>query len=107
MATRIDLIESGIPSSKTSLVTEYNSYVKYMLLNKNALFEFNDKNAARNRFQSYQGVQRATDQMANIVIHGTAKYNRRRRDKGRKRKKKKKKREQKSKQHANIPSQQK
>jgi hypothetical protein len=105
LATEIDLIESDIPSSKASLVTEYNSYAKYMLLNKNALFEFYEKNAARNRFQLYQGVQRATNQMASIVIRSTAKYNRRRRDKGRKKKKKKK--EQKSKQHANIPSQQK
>jgi hypothetical protein len=104
LATGIDLIESGIPSSKTTLVNEYSSYMKYMLLNKNALFEFYDKNTPRNRFQLYQGVQRATDQMANIVIHGTVKYNRRRRDKDRKKKKKKKK-EQTSKQHANISSQ--
>ncbi|CEP07440.1 hypothetical protein [Parasitella parasitica] len=60
-AAGIDLLESNIPSPKTSLIT------------------------------LYQGVQRATDQMANILIHGTAKYNRKRRNKKKKKEEKKEK----------------
>ncbi|CEP18353.1 hypothetical protein [Parasitella parasitica] len=73
--------------------TVYNNYVAYILSNKDALFELYNGSTAKGRFQLYQVVQRATDQMAKILIHGTAKYNRKTRNKKKKKKKKKKKEE--------------
>ncbi|GAA5815083.1 hypothetical protein MFLAVUS_008589 [Mucor flavus] len=71
--TGIESLESEIPSPKTSKSSAYSDYVKYMLLNKDSLFGFYEKDAAKTRFQLYRGVQRATDQMANILINGTSK----------------------------------
>ncbi|GAA5812184.1 hypothetical protein MFLAVUS_005634 [Mucor flavus] len=71
--TGIESLESEIPSPKTSKSSAYSDYVKYMLLNKDSFFGFYGKDTAKTRFQLYQGVQRATDQMANILINGTSK----------------------------------
>ncbi|KAG0875676.1 hypothetical protein G6F15_010288 [Rhizopus arrhizus] len=83
----IKTIESQIPTSKTAAVGSYDQYVKYMLTHLDKLLDFYGKDTAHHRFQLYQGRQRAPEMMANILTHGTAKYNRSRR----KRKKKKKK----------------
>ncbi|EIE76770.1 hypothetical protein RO3G_01474 [Rhizopus delemar RA 99-880] len=49
------------------------------------------KDTAHHRFQLYQGRQGAPEMMANILTHGTAKYNRSRRKRKKKKKKKDKK----------------
>ncbi|KAG0776031.1 hypothetical protein G6F22_012868 [Rhizopus arrhizus] len=54
-------------------------------IRKSSLLDFYGKDTAHHRFQLYQGRQRAPEMMANMLTHGTAKYNRSRR----KRKKKK------------------
>lgn len=86
--TGIESLESEIPSPKTSKSSAYSDYVKYMLLNKDSFFGFYGKDTAKTRFQLYRGVQRATDQMANILINGTSKYNRNKRSNEKKKKKK-------------------
>ncbi|KAI7906471.1 uncharacterized protein BX663DRAFT_420433, partial [Cokeromyces recurvatus] len=80
----ISLIESNIPSPKTSRFTTYQNHVKYMFENLDALLSFYSVDNARDRFSLYQGVQRAFEQMANMLTHGTAKYNRSKRDKKKK-----------------------
>ncbi|GAA5808627.1 hypothetical protein MFLAVUS_002019 [Mucor flavus] len=70
--TGIESLESEISSPKTSKSSAYSDYVKYMLLNKDSFFGFYEKDTAKIRFQLYRGVQRATDQMANILINGTS-----------------------------------
>ncbi|KAG0871841.1 hypothetical protein G6F16_005603 [Rhizopus arrhizus] len=82
----IKTIESQIPTPKTAAVGSYDQYVKYMLTHLDKLLDFYGKDTAHHRFQLYQGRQRAPEMMANMLTHGTAKYNRSRR----KRKKKKK-----------------
>ncbi|KAG0920399.1 hypothetical protein G6F32_015620 [Rhizopus arrhizus] len=57
-----------------------------MLTHLDKLLDFYGKDTAHHRFQLYQGRQRALEMMANMLTHGTAKYNRSRS----KRKKKKK-----------------
>ncbi|GAA5816932.1 hypothetical protein MFLAVUS_010467 [Mucor flavus] len=74
--TGIESLESEIPSPKTSKSSAYSDYVKYMLLDKDSFFGFYGKDTAKTRFQLYRGVQRATDQMANILINGTSKFGR-------------------------------
>ncbi|KAG1047748.1 hypothetical protein G6F43_009818 [Rhizopus delemar] len=82
----INTIESQIPTPKTAAVESYDQYVKYMLTHLDKLLDFYGKDTAHHRFQLYQGRQRAPEMLANMLTHGTAKYNRSRR----KRKKKKK-----------------
>ncbi|EIE85546.1 hypothetical protein RO3G_10256 [Rhizopus delemar RA 99-880] len=82
----INTIESQIPTPKTAAVESYDQYVKYTLINLDKLLDFYGKDTAHHRFQLYQDRQRAPEMLANMLTHGTAKYNRSRR----KRKKKKK-----------------
>ncbi|KAI7899965.1 uncharacterized protein BX663DRAFT_576051 [Cokeromyces recurvatus] len=84
----IILIESNIPSPKASRFTTYQNHVEYMFENLDALLRFYSIGGARDRFSIYQGVQRAPQQMANMLTHGTAKYNRSKRDKKKKKAKK-------------------
>ncbi|KAL0075567.1 hypothetical protein J3Q64DRAFT_1666990 [Phycomyces blakesleeanus] len=49
-----------------------------MLPNMDTLFTFCDYNTAKYRFNLYQGKQRAPDMMVNILLSGSARYNRRR-----------------------------
>ncbi|KAI8984507.1 hypothetical protein BDF20DRAFT_393458 [Mycotypha africana] len=89
--TGIDLVESQIPSLKTSRLGVYEAFTSYILNNLDALFSFYGHETAKDRFTLYQGRQRAPETMANMLTHGTAKYNRKKRSKARKRKKQRKK----------------
>ncbi|KAI9032510.1 hypothetical protein CLU79DRAFT_801918 [Phycomyces nitens] len=71
--TGIESLESKIPSPKTFKSSAYSDYDRF--------FGFYGKDTAKTRFQLYRGVQRATDQTANILINGTSKYNRSKRRK--------------------------
>ncbi|KAI8968532.1 hypothetical protein BDF20DRAFT_839628 [Mycotypha africana] len=64
--TGIDLVESQIPSSKTSRLGVYEAFTSYMLNNLDALFSFYGHETAKDRFTLYQGRQRAPETMANI-----------------------------------------
>ncbi|KAI8967152.1 hypothetical protein BDF20DRAFT_902006, partial [Mycotypha africana] len=78
-----------IPSPKTSRLEIYELYTAYTLNNLDALLAFYGPGTAKDRFMLYQGRQRAPETMANILTHGTSKYNRKKRSKAKKKKKKK------------------
>ncbi|KAI9275006.1 hypothetical protein EDC94DRAFT_509375, partial [Helicostylum pulchrum] len=82
----ITVIESGIPTSKSLDTASFLSYAEYMLSHLDALFTFYGFQTAKIRFNLYQGRQRAPEYMVNMLLDGTAKYNRKK-----KRSKKKKK----------------
>ncbi|KAL0076474.1 hypothetical protein F4703DRAFT_1883669 [Phycomyces blakesleeanus] len=74
----ITAIESATPSAKTGRNIQFLRYADYMLPNMDTLFTFCDYNTAKYRFNLYQGKQRAPDMMVNILLSGSARYNRRR-----------------------------
>jgi hypothetical protein len=86
----ITKIEESIPSPKTSKLSCFKHYVTYILQHFATLFRFYNYSTARQRFNLYQGRQRAAQKMVNILINGDTKYNRARRKEHRKKKKKKK-----------------
>ncbi|KAI9487462.1 MAG: hypothetical protein EXX96DRAFT_474584, partial [Benjaminiella poitrasii] len=90
-------IESRILSNKTSSLARYRAYTEYIFNNLDALFNFYDHHMSRNQFFLYQGRQRASESMINMLLHGTSKYNRRKRNKKKRDKKRKKKNKNKSK----------
>jgi hypothetical protein len=73
--------------------------VNYILLNYlRQTLNFNNQSTAETRLHSYQGLQRAKEEMLNILINGGKKYNKMKRKhakKNRKLRKKKKKRKEK------------
>ncbi|KAI9473845.1 MAG: hypothetical protein EXX96DRAFT_320843 [Benjaminiella poitrasii] len=84
-------IESRIPFNKTSSLAQYRAYTEYIFISLDALFKFYDHHTSRDRFFLYQGRQRSPESMVNMLLHGTSKYNRRKRNKKKKRDKKRKK----------------
>ncbi|KAI9483236.1 MAG: hypothetical protein EXX96DRAFT_479415, partial [Benjaminiella poitrasii] len=79
-------IESRIPSNKTSSLAQYQAYTEYIFNNLDALFNFYGHHTSRDRFFLYQGRQRAPESLINMLLHGTSKYNRRKRNKKKKKK---------------------
>ncbi|KAG1139363.1 hypothetical protein G6F38_009889 [Rhizopus arrhizus] len=71
---------------RKSLFTAVVGVASAKQIRKFSLLDFYGKDTVHHRFQLYQDRQRAPEMMANMLTHGTAKYNRSRR----KRKKKKK-----------------
>lgn len=86
----IKVIESAIPTSKTTSPNAYFQYVNYILTNKDVFFTFYGYQTAKDRFNLYQGRQRAPEMMANLLLHGGTKYNRKKRCKKSKMKEKRK-----------------
>ncbi|KAI8879272.1 hypothetical protein K501DRAFT_193937 [Backusella circina FSU 941] len=68
--TGIKRIKMKIPSSKTGSIQETTNYIKYILTNSDALFNFCSIKTAIFRFHDYQGRQHANDELANILIDG-------------------------------------
>ncbi|KAI9485372.1 MAG: hypothetical protein EXX96DRAFT_544879 [Benjaminiella poitrasii] len=60
-ARGMDIIESSIPSPKTSRTSIYKTYVKYILTNLDALFTFYGCETAKDYFMLYQGRQRVQE----------------------------------------------
>lgn len=87
----ISIIESAIPTNKTSDPAKYLQHVTYIFENLDALFEFYSDATAKNRFFLYQGKQRAPELMVNMLLGGTKKYNRNLSKKKKKAKNKRKK----------------
>ncbi|KAI9257816.1 hypothetical protein EDC94DRAFT_522238, partial [Helicostylum pulchrum] len=79
--SNITVIESGICSCKSANADTFRSYARYMLINIVALFAFYGPRTAKDRFNLYQGRQRAPELMVNMLLHGTSKYNRKKRGK--------------------------
>ncbi|CEG77324.1 hypothetical protein RMATCC62417_12099 [Rhizopus microsporus] len=79
--------ETNIPFPKASQCAAYLVYIEYILTHVGALFAFYDYKTAKDRFYLYQGRQIAAEEMVNMLVHGDAKYNKKKR-KNRNRKKK-------------------
>jgi hypothetical protein len=85
-------IETQIPSPKTLNIDELTKYVNYILTHLDTLFTFYNEKSAPFRFYDYQGRQRANDELANMLIDGGKKYNKKRRKKTKRNKQQNKKR---------------
>jgi hypothetical protein len=87
----ISPIDSGMPSARSVEKAAYLKYVAYFFENWSKLSEFYSFRCAKDYFSNYQGTQRAADEVANILINGGKKYDKKRRLKnGSKHKRKKK-----------------
>jgi hypothetical protein len=100
----ISEIESQWPSSKTANLFGYRNHLKWYFLHRLSLLSFYDFERAKERFQAYQGKQKALEEATNVLVNGGKKYNperRRHTDRNRtlgsERKKKKKKKKKQSK----------
>ncbi|KAI7861231.1 hypothetical protein BDF14DRAFT_1872744, partial [Spinellus fusiger] len=72
----------NIPTSKTTSMTSYLCHVSYIFLHLQQILAFNNNNnTAETRFHLYQGVQRAHEEMVNILVNGGRKYNKHKRKK--------------------------
>ncbi|KAI9469133.1 MAG: hypothetical protein EXX96DRAFT_532969 [Benjaminiella poitrasii] len=72
----IDTLESSIPSPKTTKADQYSNYITYLLQHIDQFFfPFYNFDTAKDRFHLYQGRQQAADNMVNIIINGSSKYN--------------------------------
>ena len=58
----------NIPSAKTANLISYVTYATYVLDNLEAIFSFNCSETGEGRFHCYQGVQRAREEMVNILL---------------------------------------
>lgn len=87
----IDMIEAQLPTPKTADMRQYHEHISYVLRHYETLARFYDITTAELRFQNYQGVQRAREEMANILISGGKKYNSSKRHNTRKNRKRRKK----------------
>ncbi|KAI8971783.1 hypothetical protein BDF20DRAFT_838074 [Mycotypha africana] len=87
----IKQVEIEIPTVKTGSPQQYKNHVKYILQHIKILFSFYVAGPAEDRFRLYQGRKRAADNMVNMLLDGTSKYNENLRAKKRAVAKKKKK----------------
>lgn len=83
----IDVLESQLDTGKTVFLDDYVSYTNTLLRNLERFFTFYGPHRAEDRFHNYQGTQRAREELVNIIVTGSKKYNRRRRSKTRKNRK--------------------
>ncbi|KAI7898794.1 uncharacterized protein BX663DRAFT_564440 [Cokeromyces recurvatus] len=60
----------NIPTTKTVVLLNYLQYITYILLHLNRILAFNNFSTAESRFHLYQGVQRARQEMTNVLING-------------------------------------
>lgn len=82
----ITAIETAIPIAKTAKSSSYWRFASYM----NALLSFYNFSTAKDRFNLYQGRQRAPEMTVNRLLDGGKKYNRQKRFKHERSKKSKK-----------------
>jgi len=82
-------IETDMPTTKTCQATVYLTYTTYMLLHRHTLFNFYGFQRAKDRFFLYQGRQKASQTMVNMLVNGSSKYDRKQRNRRRKKRKRK------------------
>ncbi|CEG76552.1 hypothetical protein RMATCC62417_11437 [Rhizopus microsporus] len=85
----------NIPSIKTTSLMQYHMYMTYIMANIQKILDFYGYETAEGRFHCYQGVQRAIEEMVNILINGGKKYNKDRRKNTRKNRRRRKKKKEK------------
>lgn len=86
----LNILESNIPSPKTSNYQNYENYTVYLLKHLHTFFEFYNQDTAEDRWRLFCARQSAIDEAVNILINGGKKYNPEKR-KGHKRRKRRKK----------------
>jgi hypothetical protein len=86
-ATDIATIENQWPTGKTSNLDRFQLYISHLLENFESLARFYNSTRGKMAFENYQGVQRAREEMANVLINGGKKYNKTKRKKIRKNRK--------------------
>ncbi|KAI7906854.1 uncharacterized protein BX663DRAFT_493998, partial [Cokeromyces recurvatus] len=59
----------NIPTAKTAVLSNYLQYITYILLHLNRILAFNNFSTVESCFHLYQGVQRARQEMANVLIN--------------------------------------
>lgn len=84
-------VETDMPTAKTTKLLQYHKYCRYLLNFCSSLFKFYGAHTAEYHFYLYQGRQQAKENMVNMLVHGTKKYDRKRRSKDKKKNKKKNK----------------
>jgi hypothetical protein len=87
----ITAIEAATPTAKTARNISFIRFADHMLSNMDRLFTFYGFSTAKDRFNLYQGKQRAPEMMVNMLLNGGAKYNRKKRFKKNKKEKRKNK----------------
>lgn len=75
----ITAIESATPTAKTARNITYCRFLDHILANMDRLFTFYGFDTAKDRFNLYQGKQRAPEMMVNLLLDGGSKYNRKKR----------------------------
>ncbi|CEI87983.1 hypothetical protein RMCBS344292_02388 [Rhizopus microsporus] len=85
----------NIPSTKATSLTQYHMYMTYIMANIQKILDFYGYETAEGRFHCYQEVQRAREEMVNILINVGKKYNKDRRKNTRKNRRRKKKKKEK------------
>lgn len=108
-AQGLEIIESQIPTPKTTDLESYKNHIQYLFEHINKLLNYYDFSKTKNAFFLYQGRKRAGEIMVNMLIGGTAKYNKEKRGKKNKKKKrhKKKKKPQEKEDESSIESEKK
>jgi hypothetical protein len=86
-ATDIASIENQWPTGKTSNLNRFPLYISHLLENFESLARFYNSTRGKMAFENYQGVQRAREEMTNVLINGGKKYNKTKRKKIRKNRK--------------------
>jgi hypothetical protein len=86
----ITAIEAATPTAKTARNISFIRFADHMLSNMDRLFTFYGFSTAKDRFNLYQGKQRAPEMMVNMLLNGGAKYNRKKRFKKKNKKEKRK-----------------
>ncbi|KAM3581030.1 hypothetical protein VKS41_006476 [Umbelopsis sp. WA50703] len=86
-ATDIASIENQWPTGKTSNLDRFPLYISHLLENFESLARFYNSTRGKMAFENYQGVQRAREEMTNVLINGGKKYNKTKRKKIRKNRK--------------------
>jgi hypothetical protein len=74
-------IESEIPTMKLFKDDAFLEYANHMLTNLETLLTFYGFQTAKDRFNLYQGRQRAPDTIVNMLLDRATKYNRQKRKK--------------------------
>lgn len=89
--SHVQEIEAHIPSPKTTSTIMYKTHITYLMQHMVTLFNFYNFNTARLRWCNYIGSQYAIDSAVNILINGSKKYNKNRRNRTKQNKKRREK----------------
>ncbi|CEG81642.1 hypothetical protein RMATCC62417_15815 [Rhizopus microsporus] len=85
------LVETSIPTPKTSNINQYIGHLQYTMLHLSRFFGFYNFRTAQIDWNNYRGRQCVLEEACNILLNGGKKYNRARRKKMRSNRRRRKK----------------